>query len=199
MEFPPAVRHSCAVRVPQQNIVLGNNYMLRMCAITLGGLFVVFMMFSGELSASEKAELDALRAERTSIMAVLSEAFNPSPDRKGDYVPTLAEVRSQGLTPTAPLPKAQPTTVAPQTPVQLASFAQSDAQVVPEPTMALRTVTANRVNVRSGPSTDNAVVGSVVNAEIVRLVSEPTDGWVKIIVEGDGVEGFMASRFLAEM
>lgn len=57
-------------------------------------------------------------------------------------------------------------------------------------------VSARRVNVRGGPSIDNSVVGSVAFAEAVQVLSDPTEPWVQIRIEGDGVEGFMASRFL---
>ena len=65
--------------------------------------------------------------------------------------------------------------------------------------MILRVVSANRVNVRAGPSTGYDVVGQVLKADIVRVVSNPYSEWVKILVEGDGVEGYMAARFLKEM
>ncbi|NIY79052.1 SH3 domain-containing protein [Celeribacter sp. HF31] len=65
--------------------------------------------------------------------------------------------------------------------------------------MILREVTASRVNVRSGPSTANPVMGQVVRTEIVRVISPEENGWVKISVEGDGVEGYMAARFLADV
>lgn len=68
-----------------------------------------------------------------------------------------------------------------------------------EPDMILRTVTGRRVNVRQGPSTSYDVVGQVIEAEIVRVVSDPQQDWVKILVEGDGVEGYMSTHFLAEL
>ena len=62
----------------------------------------------------------------------------------------------------------------------------------------VRYVSARRVNVRLGPSTNHAVVGGVIYAEAVQVLGEPSDGWVQIRIEGDGVEGFMAARFLQE-
>lgn len=191
--------------------------MLRMSAATLAGLFFTFLIFGGELSQEEKASLDALRAERTSITAVLSEAFNPSTERKGGYVPTLAELKASDNMPT--LASFEPASVQPASykpttnliattvadPAKLSALiaaptaAAQDQGNVQNGDMVLKSVTASRVNVRSGPSTNNAVLGSVVNAEIVRVISEPQDGWVKIIVEGDGVEGYMAARFLADL
>lgn len=72
--------------------------------------------------------------------------------------------------------------------------ATPEAEAVP----VVRYVAASRVNVRQGPSTGNPVVGSVAYADAVEIVSEPTNGWVEIRIEGDGVHGYMAARFLQE-
>lgn len=57
-------------------------------------------------------------------------------------------------------------------------------------------VTGNRVNVRSGPSTDYAVVGQVTFGEAAEVLSDNNGGWVQIRIQGDGVEGFVAARYL---
>lgn len=59
-------------------------------------------------------------------------------------------------------------------------------------------VTGNVVNVRQGPSTDYSVVGQVVYGEATEILGDPSEPWVKIRIQGDGVEGFIASRFLTE-
>lgn len=58
------------------------------------------------------------------------------------------------------------------------------------------TVTAQSLNVRSGPSTNNAVIGKLTQYENVSLVQETADGWALIRIEGDGIEGWVARRFL---
>ena len=65
-----------------------------------------------------------------------------------------------------------------------------------EPLTNVQFVTGERVNVRQGPTTSAAVVDQVVFAEAVEVLTEPENGWVLIRIEGDGVEGYMASRFL---
>lgn len=65
-----------------------------------------------------------------------------------------------------------------------------------EPTLKILYVTAKRVNVRQGPSTGHQVLGEVVFAEAVQVLSDPAKEWVVIRIEGAGVEGYMASRFL---
>lgn len=56
-------------------------------------------------------------------------------------------------------------------------------------------VSATSVNVRQGPSTDTSVVGKLANGEAVTVVSVEGD-WARIMIEGDGLEGYVAARFL---
>lgn len=75
---------------------------------------------------------------------------------------------------------------------------QQVAQETDQPLTAVLYVSAERVNVRSGPSTNDPVVGSVEFSEAVQVLSDPAEPWVRIRIEGDGIEGFMASRFLSQ-
>jgi uncharacterized protein YgiM (DUF1202 family) len=190
--------------------------MLRLSALTFGGLFILFLAFGGELSSDEQAELEVLRAQRTSIVTVMSDAFTDTSKREPTYVATLAQL--------APSKSSQKNV----TLAQNASFNPADANPTPDfvstttvanpaklaalmarpnndtgPTtsndMVLRSVTATRVNVRSGPSTSNSVLGQVERADVVRVVSDPDSAWVKIVIEGDGIEGYMSSRFLTPL
>ena len=190
--------------------LFGGIGMLRLSALTVVGLIVTFLALGGELSPSEKADLDALRANRTSVVAALAQAFDTSPRRDENHTATFAmlnfpakktsfiegaEIQLASYSPTTVTPELAATTSVTD-PSKLAAL------MAPHKTktqMILREVTAKRVNVRSGPSTSDAVLGQVVKAEIVRVLSNPNDAWVKISVEGDGVEGFMASRFLTTL
>ena len=60
-------------------------------------------------------------------------------------------------------------------------------------------VTGNVVNVREGPSTDYPVVGKVSYGEAAQILTDPADPWVRIRIEGDGVEGYIATRFLTDI
>lgn len=81
-----------------------------------------------------------------------------------------------------------------------------DEVVVAEPEAAIPTegrflqVTARSANVRSGPGTDFEVVSRLTRGESVLVVAEGDrpDGWALIRIEGDGVEGYIASRLLSE-
>lgn len=81
----------------------------------------------------------------------------------------------------------------------LANAGQDSTPAAPAPAAAspLRWVSANAINVREGPSTGHAVVGRLTRNESVTVVSEAADGWLRIRIEGDGVEGFVAARLLS--
>ncbi|MGJ8582536.1 MAG: SH3 domain-containing protein [Marinosulfonomonas sp.] len=64
--------------------------------------------------------------------------------------------------------------------------------------VTVRYVSGERVNVRAGPSTSEAVLDQVVYADAVQVLDETGDGWVHIRIEGAGVEGYMAGRFLQD-
>nr|WP_321511678.1 SH3 domain-containing protein [uncultured Celeribacter sp.] len=157
----------------------------------------------------------------------LLEAFGEPSRRRGDYVPTLASLEQRDDAADTPAPTvatARRSTASTEidSMVQLASFDTGTttattrvtnpekldallhpaaATTAPLPSdssdTALRQVSATRVNVRSGPSTATAVLGQVEQADIVQLVSPVQNGWVKISVQGAGVEGYMAARFLS--
>lgn len=65
----------------------------------------------------------------------------------------------------------------------------------------LRWIDATSVNVREGPSTEFAVMGRLTRGEAVLVVLEEggsSEGWSRVRIEGDGVEGFVATRLLTD-
>ncbi|GAB1361666.1 SH3 domain-containing protein [Rhodobacter sp.] len=58
-------------------------------------------------------------------------------------------------------------------------------------------VTAGSVNVRQGPSTDAAVVDKLSRGEAVSVSFEEGSEWAHVRIEGDGLEGYVALRFLS--
>lgn len=60
----------------------------------------------------------------------------------------------------------------------------------------IRRVTANSVNVRGGPSTQNPVVGRLTRGEEVEVLATDPSGWVQVRLQGDGVEGWVSGRLL---
>lgn len=58
-------------------------------------------------------------------------------------------------------------------------------------------VTADSVNVRATPSTDAEVLGKLALGEATLMVQQVDADWARIVIQGDGIEGFVATRFLA--
>jgi len=60
---------------------------------------------------------------------------------------------------------------------------------------SLWTVTANALNVRSGPSTSNSAMDRIRKGKQVLVIARKS-GWAHIKIEGDGIDGWVAARFL---
>lgn len=57
-------------------------------------------------------------------------------------------------------------------------------------------VTGAAVNLRAGPSTQEAVVTSLLRGDRVEVLGATGTGWAQIRTVPSGLEGFMAARFL---
>jgi len=62
----------------------------------------------------------------------------------------------------------------------------------------LHYVMANTVNVRSGPSAETESLTRLDRGEAVLVLPSDTPGWSMIRIEGDGLEGYIATRFLGD-
>ncbi len=58
-------------------------------------------------------------------------------------------------------------------------------------------VLGRRVNVRSGPSTSDGVIGQVVENQEVEILGYENNGWARILLNGE--EGYMSGDFLREV
>ena len=76
------------------------------------------------------------------------------------------------------------------------SAATDAATAAPEATAGRYRVSGTRVNMRSGPSTADAVVDSLPGGTLAEVIGEETDGWVQIRDVNSGLTGYMAARFL---
>lgn len=125
------------------------------------------------------------------------------------------------LSPPAPLPvltaaasdvEAKPVPAAAATPndtIRILPVAQTATPAVLEqaaepafndfnnPTVTLRTITADAANVRDAASRSGAVIGRLERGEIVQMVEQVGD-WVHVRMEGDGVEGFVHRRLISD-
>ncbi|WP_265499274.1 SH3 domain-containing protein [Paracoccus beibuensis] len=113
--------------------------------------------------------------------------------------------------PAAPLPVQAPAEIIPaasQTPEQVVEF--RGPELVPSPEHAGRDpepdpaadagdmlyVTATRLNMRSGPGSDNGVVSALAQGTGVTPVGDAADGWVEVSAP-DGRRGFVSTDFLS--
>jgi len=59
------------------------------------------------------------------------------------------------------------------------------------------TVTGSRVNLRSGASTTNGVIGRALRGESAEIVEMLDNGWAKVFILESGIEAYMSSDFIA--
>lgn len=83
-----------------------------------------------------------------------------------------------------------------------AALVEPEAAVLPEAEAPatdqaqIWVVKADSVNVRAEPSTEAEILGKLGTGEELLLVAVVDDEWSKIVIQGDGVEGYVATRFL---
>ncbi len=197
--------------------------MLKYTVVLVGGMFA-FMALApetegrifGDKSVISKVEQDSASvAVPTPAPVAVAQVVTPTPsietaEEPRAYLAPVSDVVQIGATAASITPIAQD--VADQNIVLAAVTINS--KPVPRPdrstlavaeTVEPRTiypiwfVTGQRVNVRQGPSTDFIVMGSVVYGEAAEVIADSGGEWVKIRIEGDGVEGFIARRFMSEV
>jgi uncharacterized protein YgiM (DUF1202 family)/LysM repeat protein len=83
---------------------------------------------------------------------------------------------------------------------QFLTSGDKKAEAVPERPAATKSigtaaVSGTNINIRKGPATDQEVVGVAQQDEIVDVIKKVNDEWTAIRTK-DGIEGFVASRFL---
>lgn len=80
-------------------------------------------------------------------------------------------------------------------PVAMAT-AQPALQAEPAQIMPVVYINASSVNVRQGPSTQDSIIGRLQRGESALVVWADDTGWSRIRIEGDGIEGYVATRYL---
>jgi uncharacterized protein YgiM (DUF1202 family) len=81
--------------------------------------------------------------------------------------------------------------------VEATLTSESNGPVAADPSTKVVYVTASAVNVREGPGTNYAVLGRLTRGETATLVWSDDTGWSRIRIEGDGMEGFIASSYVS--
>lgn len=81
-------------------------------------------------------------------------------------------------------------------PIPAVGAAPRSATPEPAPPSDWAVVNADRVNLRTGPSTANPVIDQVVRDQRVEVLDRTDDGWMRIRVGDTGREAFIFGRFL---
>jgi hypothetical protein len=132
--------------------------------------------------ASVDASVEQIAAATDTIPAIPHQALRvlPAPDQ-----PTLAVVTeasaAQALLQTASIP------------------AEETQDQTPAANISLRWVSVERANVRAQPGRNGAVTGRVERGEAVEVLWIEPSGWVRIRVQGDGVDGFVFGDLLTDI
>lgn len=172
--------------------------MIRLGAMLLATVLGLFVLLSSYGSGD-------LRAAR--------QAANPAPPRPAAQDAGAAPILPQLLTPPeeAAVPAAPIVAVQTQTPQRVRQFPGPLLEPSPEfggretpvatvapagATGLTMYVAADRINMREGPSTNDRVVGSLVNGAAVEVLGPADAEWVNIR-DADGGIGYVAGRFLA--
>jgi uncharacterized protein YgiM (DUF1202 family) len=159
--------------------------MVRLTILLCAGLFIVMWSVPRD-SEVKRFGLMTQQAPQPRLAAALAP-------------PQAAEVAITALSNAAFIPAA-PVMVA-QEPLDLVlRETKAPPQIAPETIGRVLRVTASSLNVREGPGKDYGVVSRLRRDDEVLVVveAETEGGWALIRIEGDGVEGYVASRLLAE-
>lgn len=157
--------------------------MIRLMVLLCAGLFLA-MLIGGQDRGQQRFGLIA----------------QPQPDAviSAATLPAAAAATAKAATSEAAFAPSQPVMAAP---VLVEAAAQPPASAdTPLAEGRILQVGAKSANVRSGPGTDFEVVSRLTRGESVLVVAEGDgpDGWSLIRIEGDGVEGYIATRLLSE-
>lgn len=201
--------------------------MLRLTLLLCLGMYAALMTLGqdrgqlrpGLAKAAAEGRLEEVWAE---ARARAERVATPAPVREAEPSPALAALAPEPA-PVAPAPAPEPVVAAIQPVVEvqpgrevvamveepvfsLASFGNEpvpgeDGAPLPEGAAAgdgtIWYVTANSVNVRAAPTTQSEVVGKLANGEAALMVTEVDGEWARIVIQGDGLEGYVARRFLS--
>ena len=188
--------------------------MLRLTVLLCSGLFLVMLLGGrdfGQLRPGLAVAAAEAKALPVAVVVPAVETAALAPDVAA-VVPDLAmpvvvapvvaavvvpAVVAQVVVAVAPAPVVEPAGTGVFT---LATYADAPvATATPEASAdgEIWYVAGNSLNVRSGPSTDDAVVGKLTRGEAMLVVAREGDEWARIKIEGDGIEGYVATRFLS--
>lgn len=145
------------------------------------------------------------------VPVVLAAVEAPAPEPEPEPVPEPAPVLAE-IVPTVEVTPGRNVVQRVEEPVfSLASLGnepvpgEDGSVVAPDPAPEVASggegtiwyVSANSVNVRAGPSTTSEILGKLGSGEAALVVARLGDEWAQIVIQGDGMEGYVALRYLS--
>ncbi len=127
------------------------------------------------------------QAQRILPMPQDNAATQPSP------MPTAVELAEQALLQTASIPIEIETDTVTETVTDTATATDLPANVT------LRWVAVESANVRAQPGRYGAIAGRVERNDVVQVLWMEDNGWARIRMEGDGVDGFVFGDLLTDV
>ena len=183
--------------------------MLRLTMVLCAGMFAA-LLIAGRDNGQLRPGLAKAVAEgrlTADLVAVADPVAKAEPTRMvmaatvAPVAKPAAKVVAAAFTPVPEVAPVREVVQAVEEPVFTLSALPTEAIPAAEPEVTARGkiyyVTANSVNVRQDPSTDAAVLGKLASGEAALVVADIDGEWSKIVIEGDGIEGYVATRFLS--
>lgn len=164
--------------------------MIRMTLALCAALFVA-MLVGGEDRGQKRFGLIADQSQAEG--AVSTEPAVESAALTDTVAPAEAPAPTETTLITASFVPAEPVMVTPE-------VTETTNAALPLVDKKIQYIAAKSVNVRQGPGKEHGVLGRVLEGEAVLVVAEGegADGWSLIRIEGDGIEGYVASRLLRD-
>jgi uncharacterized protein YgiM (DUF1202 family) len=178
--------------------------MLKLLTVLCAGIFLT-LLIAGEDKGQVRLGLnaDVGKVEATPVRVAAT-----SPAANAEKRVPMRDAVAQNATPTSAAPSGEAVFTLsdfyPQADVPMLQPApvQAAVQVAPsEPEPAalpVMWVRATSANVRRAPTTSSAVVGNLRWGDAVSIIETGPDGWMRVRLEGDGVDGYMAARLLTD-
>lgn len=162
--------------------------MVRMALITLAALYLVLAIAGRDGGKGEEPLTKAPQATEQGALIASTNLADPA---------KRAPVTEAAYATDPPAPAITPVHLAPMPGPSLRPA--PEYRQPPQPAAVaggtLWAVNTSALNVRSGPSTGAAVVDRLARGEQV-LVTAESGAWVRILIEGDGTNGWVSKKLL---
>ena len=156
--------------------------MIRLTLLLTSAIFLTFVI-GGRDHGQVRAGLVPREAQPAAMLAtIVPPAFVEQAPALITEEPRAMQVRAERL------PAA--------TPAVLETAVMEPAVMDTAEMMPVVHVTADAVNVREGPSVRDAVIGRLTRGDSALVVWADDTGWSRVRIEGDGIEGYVATRLL---